>query len=221
MGQERITLGGQPEVLAAAQRGADRAAAECGAEIGRAGRVPPDGPRMQHLDLVDGAARDMLGQAPPDGLDLGKLRHGLAAPERLLSGRSPALVWRSCRHWAAPPAIRDAGQATAGRPALRDRPVLHDRRPVAGRTVAGRTVAGRTVAGRPGLGVGGEPGADRRPGGLGRLLPGFLLRPALALTVGAGADAHGRPEELLVVRAALLDVVLGHAQHLRGGELLE
>src|SRR6185437_360323 len=39
---------------------------------------------------------------------------------------------------------------------------------------------------RRGIGGAAEPRADRGPGGLGRLLLGFLLRPALALAIGLG-----------------------------------
>src|SRR6185312_5169525 len=49
--------------------------------------------------------------------------------------------------------------------------------------------------------------ADQLPGGLGGLLLGFLLGPALPGPVGPAADPHRGPERLLVVRSALLDLV--------------
>src|SRR5881394_3292780 len=63
--------------------------------------------------------------------------------------------------------------------------------------------------------------ADRRPRRLGRLLLGLLLAAPLAVAVLLAADGHDGTEALLVVRAALLHVVLGHAELLGGGQLLQ
>src|SRR6266851_3102598 len=65
------------------------------------------------------------------------------------------------------------------------------------------------------------PVADRGPGGLGGLLLGLFLRVPLPRSVAAPADPDRGAEELLVVRPALLDVVLGHAEEPGGGEFLQ
>src|SRR3984885_11896747 len=67
----------------------------------------------------------------------------------------------------------------------------------------------------------GAIGGDEEVGGLGRELPGGLLRPALALAEVAGAHLDHRLEHLLVVGAAVPDVVLGHAEAPVGGQLLQ
>src|SRR5215470_7895629 len=81
----------------------------------------------------------------------------------------------------------------------------------------------RAVALRPGTSP--RPAAlaraDRAPGGRGRLLLGFLLGAALARAVDAPAYPDQRAEGLLVVGAALVDVVLGHAQDAGGSQLLQ
>src|ERR1700757_516879 len=67
----------------------------------------------------------------------------------------------------------------------------------------------------------GQTVADSVPGCLGRLLFSFLFGPALALAVRLRANPHERPEGLLVVRPALLDVVLGYPEDLGRCQLLE
>src|SRR5690606_37787741 len=57
-------------------------------------------------------------------------------------------------------------------------------------------------------------GPDRLPGRLRGLLLGLLLAAPLARAVGLPGDPHRGAEGLLVVRSALLDQVLGHAEHL-------
>ena len=66
-----------------------------------------------------------------------------------------------------------------------------------------------------------ELGADRAVRRLGRLLLGLLLRPPDAVAVGALGDSDPRGEGLQVVRALVLDEVLGHTEVVRGAELLQ
>src|SRR5689334_53445 len=88
--------------------------------------------------------------------------------------------------------------------------------PARGRAVWRRRVPVRRLRARPERAL-----ADQVPGGLGGLLLGFLLGPALPAAVGPAADPHRGPERLLVVGAALLDVVVRDAEGLGGGELLQ
>ena len=76
-GRRAVRLGHrQPQVLAAPVRGGERAAGQGGDEVLGALEVPPDGPRVVHLDGGHRAPGDPLLQAAPDHLDLGQLRHG-------------------------------------------------------------------------------------------------------------------------------------------------
>ena len=59
-----------------------------GDEVVGAGQVPPDGPRVLHLDRGDGPADDPLLQAAADHLDLGQLRHGDHGSGTVPGGRS-------------------------------------------------------------------------------------------------------------------------------------
>src|SRR6476661_7768037 len=79
-------------------------------------------------------------------------------------------------------------------------------------TVEGPGSAGGDVAVR---------GGDGDVGRLGGLLLGFLLGAAGAVAVEGLADLDLRGEGLLVVGALVLDDVLGHAEGVLGGELLE
>src|ERR1035441_8979366 len=63
--------------------------------------------------------------------------------------------------------------------------------------------------------------ADRRPGGLGRLLLGLFLGVPFPCPVAAPAHPDRSTEELLVIRPALLDVVLRHAEEAGGREFLQ
>src|SRR5690349_25163084 len=116
-------------------------------------------------------------------------------------------------------------------PALAARPAA---RAVAARAMAPRAgrfpliravpagAGARAVALRPGLArLPAAPRADRAPGGGGRLLLGFLLGAALARAVDAPAHPDQRTEGFLVVGAALVDVVLRHAQDPGGGQFLQ
>ena len=90
-----------------------------------------------------------------------------------------------------------------------------------------RGARARAVAGRPvGSDVGRRRGRRRRalervPGRLGGLLLGLLLGPARAVAVDRVADDDLRGEGLLVVRALLVDEVLGTPSASRRGELLQ
>src|SRR5262249_40654578 len=64
-------------------------------------------------------------------------------------------------------------------------------------------------------------GRDGPPGHLGGLLLGRLLGAPLTGAERLAADPDRGAERLLVVRAALLDLVVGHAEHLDRGELLQ
>ena len=65
----------QPEVLAPAPGVDDRAAGEAGGEVVRPGEMAAHRARIEHGDVGDGAANDVLGESAADDLDLGKLRH--------------------------------------------------------------------------------------------------------------------------------------------------
>src|SRR5207249_1201958 len=51
---------------------------QAGGEVDVSGQVAADRARMEHLDRHDRPADHMLVQPTPDGLDLGKLRHGVS-----------------------------------------------------------------------------------------------------------------------------------------------
>ena len=65
----------QPQVLAAPPGGGNRAPGHRPLEVRRAGQVAADRPGVQHLRGGHRAARYMMFEAAPHGLDLGKLRH--------------------------------------------------------------------------------------------------------------------------------------------------
>src|ERR1700735_4291362 len=67
----------------------------------------------------------------------------------------------------------------------------------------------------------GVVGGDEEVGGLGGELLGGLLRAALALAEVPRPHLDHRAEHLLVVGAAVPDVVLGHAEASVGGQLLQ
>jgi hypothetical protein len=69
----------EPEVLAAAGHVEDRAAGQHGDEMRVAGQMAADRAGVVHLDGRDGPAGHPLGQALPDGLDLGQLGHGVSS----------------------------------------------------------------------------------------------------------------------------------------------
>src|ERR1017187_6787520 len=85
----------------------------------------------------------------------------------------------------------------------------------------GRGAAAGLVGYGTGLRSGRVTVADRGPGGLGSLLLGLFLRVPFARPVAAPAHPDRGTEEFLVIRPALLDVVLGHAEESGGGEFLE
>ena len=65
-------------------------------EVGGAGEVAADRARVQHLDVGDGAADDVAGEAAPDDLDLGQLGHGGRGSARR-RGRGSATVVGAAR----------------------------------------------------------------------------------------------------------------------------
>src|SRR4051812_45651618 len=69
--------------------------------------------------------------------------------------------------------------------------------------------------------VGVEYLGQRPPGGLGRLLLGFLLGGAVAAAAVLPRDDHRCGELLAVVGALFLDAVLGHAEARRRRQLLQ
>src|SRR5437764_821731 len=73
---------------------------------------------------------------------------------------------------------------------------------------------------RMGCGSSAPPG-ECLPGGLGRLLLGLLLAPALAVAEILTGHPDGGGEVLLVVRALLAHHILRDAQAVRRGELLQ
>ena len=82
MGQQRLrTTEVQPEVLAATPHTEDLPAGQPGGEIQLSGEVAPHRAGMAHLDGSHSAPGDVFGQAQPDDLDLGQLRH-TALPHR-------------------------------------------------------------------------------------------------------------------------------------------
>ena len=62
-----------------------------GGQVGGPGLVTAYGAGMVHPDRGDGPVRDVLGQPPPDDLDLGKLRHPDQAPSRAFHAAAAAL----------------------------------------------------------------------------------------------------------------------------------
>src|SRR5260370_18004753 len=80
-----------------------------------------------------------------------------------------------------------------------------------------------STSGSSGIGIGTlvDHLPDGRPRGLGGLLLGLLLAPALTRAVGHATHPYRGAEGLLVVRAPLCHLVLGHAELLRCGQLLQ
>src|SRR5690606_26799138 len=123
---------------------------------------------------------------------------------------------------AAPAACRRTERGCSTSTGPRARPTTHRSRPARTTSTSGSS----GTSGPPLLpaGLGGArlgPRLDRLPRRLGGLLLGLLLAAALARAVLLAGDAHRGAEGLLVVGAALVDVVLGHPEHLRGGQLLQ
>ena len=76
MGEDRVAgVERQPQVLAAPVHVEDLPPGQYRGEVHRAGQVPADRAGVVHLDGRDGAAGDPAGEAGPDGLDFGQLRH--------------------------------------------------------------------------------------------------------------------------------------------------
>jgi len=65
----------EPQVLPPPPGGGDRAAGQARREVGAALEVPAHRARVGHVDPGDRAVHDMVGQPPPDDLDLGQLGH--------------------------------------------------------------------------------------------------------------------------------------------------
>ena len=77
--EQRVVPDRQPQVLAPAPGAVDGPAGQPGDEVRRAGLVPPDGARMQDLDVSMRAADDELLESAPDRLDLGQFGHATSS----------------------------------------------------------------------------------------------------------------------------------------------
>src|SRR5690606_15913977 len=82
VGQDRLAgvLEGQPQVLAAAARGADAVALEAVREVVGACEVAAHGARMEHLSVCDGPVGDPPLESAPYDLDLGQFGHVSSPP---------------------------------------------------------------------------------------------------------------------------------------------
>lgn len=84
----------EPQVLAPATRLGETCACQLVGEVGGACHVPPGDSRAEELDVLQGAAGDVLGETAAHDLDLGELGHQALAD-------SPSVIavhatWAAC-----------------------------------------------------------------------------------------------------------------------------